>query len=82
MKISVIIPIYNVEQYLRQCIESVLSQSYNDIEVILVNDGSPDNSLDICNEFAEKYPCIKVIDKENGGLSDARNEGIKNEHAF
>ncbi len=78
MKISVIIPIYNVEQYLRQCIESVLSQSYNDIEVILVNDGSPDNSLDICNEFAEKYPCIKVIDKENGGLSDARNEGIKN----
>ncbi|MGF7184763.1 glycosyltransferase involved in cell wall biosynthesis [Desulfitispora alkaliphila] len=78
MKISVIIPIYNVEQYLRQCIESVLAQSYKDMEIILVNDGSPDNSLDICNEFAENHPCIKVIDKENGGISDARNEGIKN----
>lgn len=78
MKISIIIPIYNVEQYLRQCIKSVLVQSYKDIEVILVNDGSLDGSLDICNEFAGKHSFIKVIDKENGGISDARNEGIKN----
>ena len=75
--ISVIIPVYNVERYLRQCIDSVLTQGVEDIEVILVNDGSTDNSGNICDEYARKDRRIKVIHKENGGLSDARNTGIK-----
>ena len=77
-KISVVIPIYNSEQYLRKCINSVLAQSYNNLEVVLVNDGSTDNCKEICMEYEKKYPNIIVIHKENGGLSDARNSGIKN----
>lgn len=76
--LSVIIPVYNVEKYLRNCIDSVLNQNLTDFELILVDDGSPDNSGKICDEYAEKYAFVKVIHKENGGLSSARNEGIKN----
>lgn len=76
-QISVIIPIYNVGKYLHQCIESVIKQSYRDIEIILVNDGSQDNSPQICEEFAKNDNRVVVIHKENGGLSDARNTGIK-----
>ena len=74
---SVIIPIYNVEAYLRQCVDSVLAQTFHNIEVILVDDGSPDNCPAICDEYARQDPRIKVIHKENGGLSDARNFGIR-----
>lgn len=74
--ISVIIPVYNVEKYLRDCIESVLQQSFSDIEIILVEDGSPDDSPKICDEYSKKDGRVKVIHKENGGLSDARNVGI------
>ena len=74
--ISVIIPVYNVEKYLRECIDSVLSQIYKNLEIILVDDGSPDNCPQICDEYAEKDSRIKVIHKENGGLSSARNAGI------
>lgn len=75
MKISVIIPIYNVEKYLEQCIESVLNQTYQDVEVILVDDGSPDRCPAMCDTFAKRDKRVKVIHKPNGGLSDARNAG-------
>jgi glycosyltransferase involved in cell wall biosynthesis len=75
-KISIIIPIYNVEQYLERCIESILFQSYKNYEIILVNDGSTDNSSLICDKYSEKFSFIKAIHKNNGGLSDARNMGI------
>lgn len=77
MIFSVIVPIYNVEQYLIECVESVLLQDFNDYEIILVNDGSTDGSAEICNKYAEKYPQISVIHKENEGNSVARNLGIK-----
>lgn len=76
--ISVVIPVYNVEQYLSKCIESVLNQTYRNLEVILVNDGSPDGSFKICEEYKLKDTRIKIINKDNGGLSDARNVGIEN----
>ena len=76
MKFSVIIPIYKVEQYLRQCVDSVLAQTYTDVEIILVDDGSPDSCGKICEEYAEADKRIKVIHKPNGGLSDARNAGL------
>lgn len=75
--ISVIIPVYNVEKYLEQCVESVLNQTYRDIEVILVDDGSTDGSGAICDEYALQDARVKVIHKENGGLSDARNQGME-----
>lgn len=75
-KISIIIPVYNVENYVDKCIDSVLSQTYKDLELILVDDGSSDNSGKICDEYALKDNRIKVIHKENGGLSSARNAGI------
>ena len=74
---SIIVPIYNVERYLEQCIESVLAQNYQNYELILVDDGSPDNSLDICTQYAKQHHNIVFIRKVNGGLSDARNSGIK-----
>lgn len=78
VKISVIVPIYNVEKQLSRCLESILKQEENDLEIILVNDGSPDNSGEIAKEYATRYPDkILYFEKENGGLSDARNFGIK-----
>lgn len=76
--ISIIIPVYKVESYLRRCIDSIINQTYNNIEIILVDDGSPDNSPAICDEYAKIDCRIKVVHKENGGLSDARNTGIEN----
>lgn len=78
MTISVIIPVYNTAKYLKQCIESVLNQTYKDFEIILVNDASTDNSLEICNYFAKQYPNIRLINKPiNEGLEKARFSGIK-----
>lgn len=74
--ISVIVPVYKVEDYLDRCVESILNQTLNDIEVILVNDGSPDKSGKMCDEWAKKDERIRVIHKKNGGLSDARNHGL------
>lgn len=75
--ISLIVPIYNVEKYLDRCVKSLVSQTYENIEIILVEDGSPDKCSQICDLWKEKDRRIKVIHKENGGLSDARNTGIK-----
>lgn len=74
--ISVIVPIYNVEKYLDKCVNSILNQTYKNLEIILVDDGSPDNCPKMCDEYAKLDKRIKVIHKENGGLSDARNYGI------
>lgn len=75
--ISIIIPIYKVEEYLSRCIESVINQTYHSLEIILVDDGSPDNCGEICEQFASIDKRIKVIHKKNGGLSDARNAGMQ-----
>ncbi len=74
--ISVIIPIYKVEKYLDRCVGSIVNQTYKNLEIILVNDGSPDNCPKMCDSWAEKDNRIKVVHKENGGLSDARNAGM------
>lgn len=75
--VSVIIPIYKVEKYLFRCVNSVLSQTFSDYEIILVDDGSPDNCPKICDELSQKYNSIKVVHKPNGGLASARNAGMK-----
>ena len=75
-EISVIVPVYRVEPYLRRCVDSILSQTFTDFELILVDDGSPDNCGAICDEYALKDSRVRVIHKQNGGLSDARNAGI------
>ena len=77
MGISVIIPVYNVERYLPQCIDSVLSQSYKNLEIILIDDGSTDSSSLICDRIKEKSDRVVVIHKQNGGLSEARNTGVQ-----
>ena len=75
--ISVIVPVYMVENYLTECLDSIINQTYKNIEVLLIDDGSKDNSGMICDRYAEAHKNIKVIHKENGGLSSARNEGLK-----
>lgn len=75
--VSVIVPVYKVEQYLNRCVSSIIRQSYANLEIILVDDGSPDRCPQLCDEWALQDSRIKVIHKENGGLSDARNAGIK-----
>ena len=77
VKVSVIVPVYNVEQYLEKCLDSLVNQTLKDIEIIVVNDGTPDNSQKIIDKYAKKYKNIKAYIKENGGLSSARNFGIK-----
>lgn len=74
--VSVIVPIYKVEEYLEQCVDSIINQSYKNLEIILIDDGSPDNCGKICDKYADMDSRIKVIHKSNGGLSDARNVGI------
>lgn len=74
--VSVVVPIYNVEKYLDRCVQSILSQTYNNLEIILVDDGSPDHCGRMCDNYAKKDARVKVIHKDNGGLSDARNAAI------
>lgn len=76
MKVTFILPIYNVEKYLSECVNSILSQTYSDFEVLLVDDGSPDNCPALCDEWTRKDNRIKALHKPNGGLSDARNYGL------
>ena len=75
--ISVIVPVYNTEKYLRRCIDSILAQTYKDFELILIDDGSTDNSGLICDEYEKNYNRIRVIHQQNSGVSVARNEGVK-----
>ena len=75
--VSVIVPVYNVEKYLKRCVDSILNQTFHDFEVILVDDGSPDICPSICDEYVEKDQRIRVVHKENGGLSSARNAGLE-----
>ena len=77
VEISVIVPVYNVEKYLNKCVESILRQTFRDFELILVDDGSPDHSGEMCDAWAAKDPRVRVIHKPNGGLSDARNRGLE-----
>ena len=75
-KISIIVPVYKVEQYLNKCVKSIINQTYKNLEILLVDDGSPDSCPKMCDEWAKKDERIKVIHKQNGGLSDARNAAI------
>lgn len=77
-QISIIVPVYNTEKYLHRCIKSILSQSFTDFELLLINDGSTDNSGGICDEYSTKDPRIRVFNKTNGGVSAARNLGLEN----
>ena len=77
-KISVIVPVYNVQKYLSRCIDSILAQTFTDFELLLINDGSKDNSGKMCDEYAKKDTRIHVFHKENGGVSSARNLGLEN----
>ena len=76
-KISVIVPVYKVEEYLDECVDSILRQSYTNFELILVDDGSPDCCGEMCNEYQKKDSRIQVVHKKNGGLSDAEECGLK-----
>ena len=76
--VSVIIPVYNIEKYIVKCVKSVMEQSYKDLEIIIINDGSSDSSYELCMELAENDSRIKVISQKNSGLSKARNTGIDN----
>ena len=76
-KVSIIVPVYKVERELDRCVQSLFKQTYNNLEIILVDDGSPDKCPELCENYAEMDKRVKVIHKENGGLSDARNAGLK-----
>ena len=76
-KVSVIVPVYNTAKYLPECLDSILSQTLKDIEAVAINDGSPDNSIDILKEYAAKDERLKIIDKKNEGVGKARNDGIR-----
>lgn len=75
--LSVIIPVYNVEEYIERCLESIIAQLSSNIEIILVDDGSTDYSGKICDEYASKYETIKVVHQSNQGVSSARNHGLR-----
>ena len=77
MKVSVIVPVYNLEKYIGRCLDSLINQDFDRYEIIVVNDGSTDNTGKICDEYSDKYDFVKTIHKSNGGVSSARNEGIK-----
>ena len=77
-KISVIVPVYKAEAYLHRCVDSILAQTFQDFEVLLIDDGSPDRSGEICDEYARKDKRVRVFHKENGGVSSARNMGLDN----
>lgn len=74
--VSIVVPVYKVEQYLDRCVNSIICQTYKKLEIILVDDGSPDECPKMCEKWAKKDSRVKVIHKKNGGLSDARNKGI------
>ena len=76
--VSIIVPVYKAEQWLHRCIDSILAQTMPDFELLLINDGSPDKSGEICDEYAAKDSRIRVFHKENGGVSSARNLGLDN----
>ena len=80
MKLSVVVPVYKVESTLNRCVESIVGQTFKDLEVILVDDGSPDRCPELCDEWACRDSRIRVLHKSNGGLSDARNTGIGMAH--
>lgn len=75
-KLSIIVPVYKVEQYLNRCVDSILNQTYRNIEIVLVDDGSPDRSGEICDRYAKSDERVKVVHKKNGGVSSARNIGF------
>jgi len=77
-KITIVVPVYNTEKYLNNCLSSIINQTYSNLEILIVDDGSTDNSLSVCNEFAKKDRRIRVVQKKNGGVSSARNIGIMN----
>ena len=78
VKVSIVVPIYNLEKYIPRCLDALVNQTLEDIEIILVNDGSKDGSKEIAMKYTEKYPNkIVYLEKQNGGLSDARNYGMK-----
>lgn len=78
--VSIIIPVYKVEKFLDECVKSVVAQTYRNLEILLVDDGSPDNCPAMCDAWAARDPRVRVIHKPNGGLSDARNAGIARGH--
>ena len=80
IKVSIVVPVYNVENFIRDCLDSLVNQSFKDMEIIVVNDGTKDNSMQIVEEFADKDSRIVIVNQENQGLSSARNTGMKYIH--
>ena len=78
VKLSVIVPVYNTEKYLERCIDSIVNQTFKNVEILLINDGSTDNSIEICRRYEKNDERIKLINKQNSGVSETRNIGIEN----